>query len=217
MRNRIAGLIAGVALAGAASAQDIGPGMSDTSRWVVDSYSEILVPSMDPAACLKACRGDLRCYAWNFRRDPSSPRTTCELKPRPGPLVYDPDYISGQVYRSQPAPDPDEDVVPQTPPVGGAPPPYQPPADSDGDLWSRFAMLEGTETSGAAYASWSYKGKGDGGVTRCAKACAGDSKCAAFVVRSDRDVAPPPQVICELKRAAGTALPNPMSTSGIKR
>lgn len=196
-------------LVGLAPAETIGSGMSDGTRWDGPAYSTIGVRAGDPAQCRDACRNDLKCYSWNYERAQGGASSSrCELLDNEPKLVWDDNYISGTITRSQPAPDPDEVVG------GGGTPVPQPPASGEGDtFWNQFEVSDGMEASGAAYAS----SKGDGGLTRCAKACAGVAKCAAFVVRSDPEVAPAPNVICELKSAPGNLLRNPEATSGVKR
>lgn len=210
---------AAVLLVTASQAETIGSGMADRTRYDGPGYSTIQVPAGDAAACREACRGDLRCYAWNYRRAlPSESSSMCELLAQVPTLVWDDDYISGEISRAQPAPDPDEQVTPRTPDVGGsAPPPYAPGDESAEDFWSRFSVTYGSEASGEAYSSWTYTGKGDGGITRCAKACVADTRCRTFVLRSDAEIAPKPQVMCELKASAGSLLRNPDAISGIKR
>ncbi len=213
-------LLVAVALATPAFAEQIGSGMSDGTRYDGPPYSTVGVRAGDVVACREACRGDLRCYAWNYQRalaDESQSR--CELLPNEPALVWDADFISGAIGRSSPAPDPDEQVIPRTPDTSGtpAPPPYAPGEPSAEAFWSQFTISQGSEANGEAYASWTYIAKGDGGVTRCAKACDGDDKCRAFNVRSDATLAPRPNVICELKAAPGRQLPNPESISGVKR
>ncbi len=212
--------LAAATLISAAAAQTIGSGMSDRTRYDGPSYSTIGVRAGDAAACREACRGDLRCYAWNYRRALVSETTAqCELLSHVPTLIWDDEYISGEIGRSQPAPDPDEQVTPRTPSgsSGATPLPPAGAAPAEPIVWDRFTMSEGSEASGTAYSSWTYIGKGDGGLTRCATACAGDSKCQAFVVRSDPELAPRPQVMCELKQAPGALLRNPAATSGVKR
>ncbi len=207
-------------LASPAAAQQIGSGMSDGTRYDGPSYSTIGVRAGDAAACREACRGDLRCYAWNYQRNlPGEAQARCELLPNEPTLVWDADFISGAIGRSSPAPDPDEQVIPRTPSGSStpAPPPYQPGEPSAADFWGQFAMSEGSEAAGEAYASWTYIAKGDGGLTRCAKACDGDDRCRAFNVRSDATLAPRPNVICELKASPGNLLRNPDSVVGLKR
>lgn len=189
-------------------------GMSPGTRYDGPYYSRIAVPADVPAACRDACRGDLRCYAWNYRQPaPGDTSSACELLGNVPELVWDDAHISGEVSRSQPAPDPDEVVVPRTP--DGAPPAG---GDRSGeDFWAQYAMQDGSEASGSAYASWSYVAKGDGGLTRCATACAGDKSCRAFVVRSDAELAPKPNVMCELKSTPGSLLRNPDAVTGLKR
>lgn len=212
--------IIATALAVPALAEQIGSGMSDGTRFDGPPYSTVGVPAGDAAACREACRGDLRCYAWNYQRAlPGESQSRCELLPNEPVLVWDADFISGAISRSSPAPDADEQVIPRTPDTSGtpAPPPYQPGEPSAAEFWAQFAMNEGSEATGEAYASWTYLAKGDGGVTRCAKACAGDSKCRAFNVRSDATLAPRPNVMCELKAAPGSLLRNPDSLAGVKQ
>ena len=73
-------------------------------------------------------------------------------------------------------------------------------------------MEQGIEAAGDAYATWTYVAKGDGGLTRCATACAGDDKCRAFVVRSDAELAPAPGHVrtegCA-RRCCATRTPSP--------
>lgn len=190
-------------------------GMSPGTRYDGPYYSRLQVPQGVPAACRDTCRGDLRCYAWNYNERTSD----CELLSSVPTLVWDDNHISGEVARSQPAPDPDEVVVPRTPDGSGAPPPpppSKPGEKSASEFWGQYDMEIDTEVSGSAYATWNYVGKGDGGVTRCATACAGDDKCRAFVVRSDAELAPKPQVMCELKSSPGQLLRNPGAMSGLK-
>lgn len=212
-------IIAAGLLAGAAQAETIGSGMADRTRYDGPGYGQIGVPAGDAASCREACRGDLRCYAWNYRRAlPGEATSQCDLLSQVPTLVWDDDYISGEISRAQPAPDPDEQVIPRTPGGGPpAPPPYAPGDESAEAFWGQYAMTYGSEASGPAYASWSYVGKGDGGITRCAKACAADDKCRVFVLRSDPEIAPKPEVLCELKTAAGSLLRNPDAATGAKR
>lgn len=213
-------LLLAAVLATPALAEQIGSGMSDGTRYDGPPYSTVGVPAGDAAACREACRGDVRCYAWNYQRAlPGESKSRCELLPNEPTLVWDAEFISGAIGRSSPAPDPDEQVVPRTPDTSGtpAPPPYTPGEPSAADFWSQYALNEGSEAAGESYASWTYLAKGDGGITRCAKACAGDDKCRAFNVRSDATLAPKPNVICELKSAPGTLLRNPDSVAGLKR
>jgi len=208
------------ALAAPAGAETIGSGMSDGTRYDGPPYSTVGVRAGDAAACREACRGDIRCYAWNYQRAlPGETQSRCELLPNEPTLVWDAEFISGAIGRSSPAPDPDEQVIPRTPDTSGtpAPPPYQPGEPSADGFWGQFTITEGSEVAGAAYASWNYVAKGDGGITRCAKACDGDDKCLAFNVRSDAEIAPRPNVICELKSAPGSLLRNPDSTAATKR
>jgi len=207
------------ALASPALAEQIGSGMSDGTRYDGPSYATVGVPAGDAAKCRETCRGDLRCYAWNYQRAlPSESISRCELLQNEPTLVWDAESISGAIGRSSPAPDPDEQVIPRTPTAGTpAPPPYAPGEPSAQDFWAQFAMNESSEVSGESYASWTYLAKGDGGVTRCAKACDGDGKCRAFNVRSDATLAPRPNVMCELKSAPGAMLRNPDSLAGVKR
>lgn len=212
-------LLIAAALCGGAMAEQIGSGMSDGTRYDGPSYSTVGVRAGDAAACREACRGDLRCYAWNYQRAlPGEAQSRCELLPNEPTLVWDAEYISGAIGRSSPAPDPDEQVIPRTPNTAGpaAPPPYTPGEPSADAFWSQFTMREGSEIAGEAYASWTYLAKGDGGVTRCAKACAGDERCRAFNLRSDAEIAPRPNVICELKAAPGSILRNPDSLAATK-
>jgi hypothetical protein len=208
------------ALAAPAMAEQISSGMSDGTRYDGPPYSTVGVRAGDVAACREACRGDVRCYAWNYQRAAAGEtQSRCELLQSEPTLVWDADFISGAIGRSSPAPDPDEQVIPRTPDTSGtpAPPPYTPGEPSAADFWAQFAMSEGSEAAGEAYASWTYLAKGDGGVTRCAKACDGDDKCRAFNVRSDATLAPKPNVICELKASPGSLLRNPDSLAGLKR
>ncbi len=213
-------ILIAAALCSPAMAEQIGSGMSDGTRYDGPPYSTVGVAAGDAAACREACRGDLRCYAWNYQRAQSGERQSrCELLPNEPTLVWDAEFISGAIGRSSPAPDPDEQVVPRTPNTSGtpAPPPYTPGEPSADAFWSQFTMNEGSEAAGEAYASWTYLAKGDGGITRCAKACAGDAKCRAFNLRSDPELAPKPNVICELKANPGSLLRNPDSTAATRR
>lgn len=213
-------VLVAAAFAGLAGAEEIGSGMADRTRYDGPSYSTVSVRAGDAAACREACRGDVRCYAWNYRRALiSETASQCELLDVVPTLVWDDDYISGEISRSQPRPDVDETVVPRTPDTSGtpAPPPYQTDGQSADDFWGQFAQQQGMEAAGAAYASWTYLGKGDGGITRCATACANDDTCRAFVLRSDADLAPKPQVMCELKSSPGELLRNPDAITGLKR
>ncbi|BCW88622.1 hypothetical protein sos41_17630 [Alphaproteobacteria bacterium SO-S41] len=188
-------------------------GMSPGTRYDGPYYTLVQVPQGVPAACRDTCRGDLRCYAWNYKEATGD----CELLSNVPTLVWDDTHISGEVARSQPAPDPDEVVTPRTPDGSTPPPPpYKPGEKSADEFWGQYDMQLDSEASGAAYATWNYVGKGDGGVTRCATACAGDDKCRAFVVRSDADLAPKPQVMCELKSSPGRLLRNPDAMTGLK-
>lgn len=200
-------------ISGPASAEPISSGMADGTRYDGPAYSTIGVRAGDPVECREACRGDLQCYAWNYQKQIGGEATSrCELLATVPTLVWDDTSISGEIGRSQPAPDPDEVIG------GGGTPVHQPPATGEGPgFWDQFAMSEESEAAGAAYSSWTYLGKGDGGLTRCAKACAGDRKCNGFVVRSDPETAPRPNVLCELKSAPGNLLRNPDATTGLKR
>jgi hypothetical protein len=204
---------------GLAQAETIGSGMADRTRYDGPSYNQVWVRPGDAAACRETCRGDLRCYAWNYRRAlPGDATAQCDLLAEIPTLVWDDEYISGEISRAQPVPDADERVTPRTPDGAGAPPPpYAPGDESAQSFWSRFNVTYGSEAAGEAYASWTYAGKGDGGVTRCAKACVADSNCSAFVLRSDAELAPKPEVMCELKAGAGSLLRNPDALSGVKR
>lgn len=217
--TKIRFLLAAALATGLAGAETIGSGMADRTRYDGPSYNQVWVKAGDAAACRETCRGDLRCYAWNYRRaTPGESTSQCELLAQVPTLVWDDNYISGEISRAQPAPDPDEQVTPRTPDGGGAPPPpYAPGDESAESFWSRFSITYGSEASGEAYASWTYTGKGDGGITRCAKACVADTKCRSFVLRSDPEVAPKPQVMCELKATSGNLLRNPDAVSGLKR
>lgn len=212
---RLVFLSAALIFAGAAAAAAPGSGMTDTALYEGTPYAQTGVPSGAPERCRETCRGDSRCAAWSFEKRSSGGTTRCLLFDRPGALVYDPGFISGEVMRSAKGSDAD--------PPGAAPSawPGKPGAAEDPaagvDFWDRFAMQPGEEAAGAPYASWSYEAKGDGGLTRCAKACAASGACAAFVVRSDPSIAPPPVVICDLKERAGTLLRNPDATTGVKR
>lgn len=211
------GLAAAAALftlpAGAATAGDRS-GMSPGTRYDGPYYSRVQVQAGVPAACRDTCRGDLRCYAWNYRQPGAGEAVAdCELLETVPTLVWDDQYITGEVARAQPAPDDDEVVIPRTPDGSGAG-----TGDTSGDdFWAQYAIQNGAEASGSAYATWTYLGKGDGGVTRCATACAGDKKCGGFVVRSDAELAPKPQVMCELKTSPGQILRNPDAVTGLKR
>lgn len=214
MRLRILRLAAFAALLAApAAAETIGSGMSDRTRYDGPAYKTIGVTAGDPVQCREACRGDLQCYAWNYQKQVDGEATSrCELLATVPTLVWDDGSISGEIARSQPAPDPDEVIG------GGGTPVKDPAPPGEGaGFWDQFSMSEQSEASGAAYSSWTYQGKGDGGLTRCAKACAGDNKCRGFVVRSDADVAPKPMVLCELKASPGNLLRNPDATTGLKR
>ena len=214
-------LFAAMLASPALAIEQIGSGMSDGTRYDGPSYATIGVRAGDAAACREACRGDVRCYAWNYQRAlPGDAQSRCELLPSEPTLVWDADFISGAISRSSPAPDPDEQVIPRTPPASSgtpAAPPYQQGEPSADDFWNQFALNEGSEAAGEAYASWTYVAKGDGGLTRCAKACDGDARCRAFNVRSDATLAPRPNVICELKASPGALLRNPDSTAAVKR
>jgi hypothetical protein len=222
MSRWIVGLAAAALFALPASAADPNDrsGMSPGTRYDGPYYARVQVPAGNPAVCRDTCRGDLRCYAWNYAQPMGGATTSdCELLSNVPVLVWDDDYLSGEVSRSQPAPDPDETVVPRTPDSSGTPPPppYVPGEQSADEFWRQFGMELESEASGEAYASWNYIAKGDGGVTRCATACAGDDKCRAFVVRSDPELAPKPQVMCELKATPGRMLRNPDAISGLKQ
>lgn len=214
-----AAVLAGTALAGYVGNEVVGSGMSPGTRYDGAPYSSVQVPAGDPAACREACRGDLRCLAWNYRTPERGDRTSqCDLLDSVPTLVWDDYSISGEIGRSRPAPDPDETVVPRTPDTSGnPPPPYDPAGQSADAFWGQYAMEQGAEAAGDAYATWTYVAKGDGGLTRCATACAGDDKCRAFVVRSDAELAPKPQVMCELKASPGKLLRNPDAVTGLKR
>lgn len=218
----LAGVMAGAAFA---YGEYVGPekitsGMAAGTRYDAPPYASLGVPAGRPDVCREACRGDLRCYAWDYRTARRGEASSqCELHASVPTLVWDDHFISGEIGRSQPAPDPDEQVAPRTPDTSGHPQkgPQDPTEPSGDAFWSQYMMHEGSEVSGAAYASWTYIAKGDGGITRCAKACAGDNRCRAFVVRSDATVAPKPNVMCELKGIPGNLLRNADAVSGLKR
>lgn len=210
--------LAALILSTSAKGEVIGSGMSDRTRYDGAAYSVIGVAPGRPEQCREACRGDLRCVAWNYQR-PDGGASRCELLSNVPKLVWDDAFISGEIGRSQPRPDADERVVPRTPPAEGspAPSPYA-PGDSDGRaFWNQFDMQEGFELQGPAAWSSVYEAKGDAGLTRCATFCADSKECRGFVVRPDSVLAPPPLVLCEIKTAPGRLMRNPAAWSGVKR